>query len=155
MTARSDSEAAAVAQALRRRWLGILACSERAALEPLAAAADLAECQWLRRPEVGMVMLRGRMGGTGAQFNLGEATVTRCTLKSEAGHLGCGHVLGRDARHAELMARVDATLQDPAAQARLLHAVIEPLAAALEQRRDRASRQAASTRVEFFTLVRE
>jgi len=155
MTARSDSEAAAVAQAMRRRWLGVLARAERAALESLASAAGLAEYKWLRRPELGMVMLRGRMGGTGAQFNLGEATVTRCTLKSVAGHVGCGHVLGRDARHAELMARTDATLQDPAAQARLLNAVIEPLAAALAQRRDQASRQAAATRVEFFTLVRE
>ena len=155
MTASGEAQAAAVAQALRQRWLAVLACADAPALEQHAAQQALPACTWLRRPEIGMVMLRGRAGGSGAQFNLGEATVTRCAVKSAAGQVGSGHVLGRDARHAELVARFDAALQDPAWQSRLLQQVIEPLAAAQRAQRDEASRRAAATRVEFFTLVRE
>ena len=32
--------------------------------------------RWLRPAETGMVMVRGRAGGTGQAFNLGEMTVT-------------------------------------------------------------------------------
>ena len=31
----------------------------------------------VRQPETGLVMVRGRMGGTGSPVNLGEGTVTR------------------------------------------------------------------------------
>lgn len=153
MTAGSAPETAALAEAARQRWLGVLARARRDELAPHVQAAQLPVFTWLRRPEVGMVMLRGRAGGTGEQFNLGEATMTRCALRA-ADRVGTGHVLGRDARHAELVARLDAALQDPARQAALLAQVIEPLAQAQQTRREHASRAAAATKVEFFTLVR-
>ena len=101
-----------------------------------------------------MVMLRGRVGGTGDVFHLGEATVTRCAVRVGE-RLGVGYVLGRDRRHAELVALCDALLQDDTRQPELLRALVDPLAQAQAEEREARSREAASSRVEFFTMVRE
>ncbi len=81
----------------------------------------------LRGPEIGLVMLQGRAGGTGQAFNLGEATVARCTVRTEAGQVGHAYCLGRDLRQAELAAALDAALQDPARHGTLQDTVIAPL----------------------------
>lgn len=136
----------------RRRWLAVLARSRREQLEealPQAPAHEL-----VRPPECGMVMLRGRVGGTGDVFNLGEATVTRCAVRVGA-RLGVGYVLGRDRRHAELVALFDALLQDREQQPTLLRDVVDPLAQAQADARAARSREVASSRVDFFTMVRE
>ena len=73
----------------------------------------------LRGPEAGLVMVRGRAGGGGAPFNLGEMTATRCTVRTEAGFVGHAYVAGRNERQAELAALADALLQDPAAADRI------------------------------------
>ncbi|MCA8930028.1 MAG: phosphonate C-P lyase system protein PhnG [Alphaproteobacteria bacterium] len=107
--------------------------------------------KWLRRPETGAVMVQGKMGGSGARFNLGEMTVTRATVQLPGGWTGFGYCAGRDPRKAELIALLDATLQrDPS----LAERVLPPLAAALEQARTTQGRKAAATKVDFFTLVR-
>ena len=98
-------------------------------------------------------MVRGRAGGTGNPFNLGEMTVTRCALRLPGGPVGQAYVQGRDTRHAELAARLDALLQTDEAP-RLLSQVIEPLQALEAARRRERSRKAASSKVEFFTMVR-
>lgn len=138
----------------RRRWLAVLA---RAGREPLErACANLAPeaAQGLvRAPECGMVMLRGRVGGTGDAFNLGEATVTRCALRVGE-RLGVGYVLGRDRRKAELVALFDALLQDPQRRGELLRELVEPLAQEQATARAERSKAAAASRVEFFTMVR-
>ncbi len=67
----------------------------------------------LRGPESGLVMVRGRAGGGGAPFNLGEMTVTRCTVRTESGLVGHAYIAGRDERRAELAALADALMQDP------------------------------------------
>jgi alpha-D-ribose 1-methylphosphonate 5-triphosphate synthase subunit PhnG len=108
----------------------------------------------LRPPETGLVMVRGRAGGTGARFNVGEMTVTRCAVELEGGAVGVAYVRGRDRRHAELAAVLDALLQDPARRDDLEHAVVVPLAAAQTARRRAAAERVAPSRVEFFTLVR-
>ena len=108
---------------------------------------------WLRRPEVGAVMVQGRQGGTGAPFNLGEMSVTRCALRLGSGEIGHAYVQGRDKRHAERAALVDALMQTDRAQV-LADAVLKPL----QQARDAAAAvraaKAAATKVDFFTLVR-
>ncbi len=71
----------------------------------------------LRGPEAGLVMVRGRTGGGGAPFNLGEMTTTRCTVRTDAGFVGHAYVAGRDERLAEVAALADALLQDPERQA--------------------------------------
>jgi len=108
----------------------------------------------VRRPEVGLVMVRARAGGSGAPFNLGEMTVTRCTIDVPSGIAGHGYVAGRDVRHAELAAVFDALLQDPLLTARLEETVIAPLEASQHERRRQQAARSAPTRVEFFTLVR-
>ena len=52
--------------------------------EGLAALADPPAYDDLRPVETGLVMLRGRIGGDVAPFNLGEATVTRATVSPES-----------------------------------------------------------------------
>ena len=107
----------------------------------------------LRGPEVGSAMVRGRAGGTGATFNLGEMTVTRCTVRDEAGRIGHAVVAGRNPLRAELAAALDAALQDPARQDGLLRAVIAPLHAAQQAARAATAGKAAATCVQFFTLA--
>ena len=98
-------------------------------------------------------MLRGRAGGTGRRFNLGEMTVTRCAIRLKDGAIGHGYVQGRDKRKAFLVAGLDALLQNDA-DGRLRRSLIEPLAAEQAAQRDAVRARAAATRVEFFTLVR-
>lgn len=141
--------------AARRRWMSVLAVAPLEALEARwAALEDRPRYEMLRRPEVGLVMVRGRAGGTGARFNLGEMTVTRCTVQLADGTLGHAWIGGRDHRHAELAAVFDALLQDPARTVVLTASLVEPLAGAREARRQAAQARAAASRVEFFTMVR-
>lgn len=132
-----------------------MAVLARATANELAVAAHgrLPPFTRLRGPESGLVMLRGRAGGTGAPFNLGEATVTRCTVRTADGHVGHAYCLGRDLSQAELAAALDAALQDPAHSQELDAAVIQPLAAAQAARRETLSRRAAATQLQFFTLA--
>jgi alpha-D-ribose 1-methylphosphonate 5-triphosphate synthase subunit PhnG len=139
----------------RRRWMGLLARSPTDRLEAVwAALSDPPAYERLRGPEIGLVMLRGRAGGTGGRFNMGEMSVTRCTVRLADGRVGHGWVQGRDRRKAELAAAFDGLLQDEARRADLEAALLGPAADALAARRDAAARKAAATRVEFFTLVR-
>ena len=109
---------------------------------------------FLRAPETGAVMVRGRAGGCGRRFNLGEMTVTRCAVRLDDGAVGLAYVAGRSARHAELAAALDALLQDPKRGPAIEAQVIAPLRALLAKKTELAARRAAATRVEFFTLVR-
>ena len=143
------------AQAARRRWMSVLAKAQltelEGAWEQLSEKPDYA---WLRAPEVGMVMVRARSGGTGGQFNLGQMTVTRCALRLGSGTAGLGYVQGRSKRHAELAAVFDALMQDEEWRPGLEGRVIGPLEEAQGQRRGTRSRKANATKVNFFTLVR-
>jgi alpha-D-ribose 1-methylphosphonate 5-triphosphate synthase subunit PhnG len=141
--------------AARRDWLAVLARATTTQLEAHAERAKpLPAMETVRAPEAGMVMLRGRIGGTGDSFNLGEASVTRCAVRLAGGLLGVGYTLGRDRRKAELVALFDALLQDDARGPWCMEQVIEPLRKRQAQQRDAASRAAATSRVDFFTMVR-
>jgi alpha-D-ribose 1-methylphosphonate 5-triphosphate synthase subunit PhnG len=129
------------------------------------ARADELEMRWralgvapgytiLRRPEVGLVMVRGRAGGTGLRFNVGECVATRCSVQLADGTLGHAWVRGRALRHAEIAAVLDALLQDERRRPAIESGVIGALEAARESRRRAAAGRAAETRVDFFTMVR-
>jgi alpha-D-ribose 1-methylphosphonate 5-triphosphate synthase subunit PhnG len=135
----------------RRGWMGLLARAEPARLAELLP--ELPPHALLRAPEVGAVMVQGRIGGTGAPFNLGEMTVTRCSLRLEAGGVGHAHVQGRDKAHALRAAALDALMQGEDAAA-MRAAVLLPLAQEEAARRLAKAERAAATKVEFFTLVR-
>ncbi len=139
----------------RRRWMSVLAKAESDELETVwTELGRVPDYRVLRGPEVGLVMVRGRAGGTGARFNLGEMTVTRCTVELADGAVGHAYVRGRRRRHAEIAAVVDALLQDPTVRARVGERVVERLAAEQAARRRTAEARSAATRVDFLTLVR-
>jgi len=108
----------------------------------------------LRSAETGLVMLRGRIGGDGAPFNAGEATVTRAAVQIASGEKGFAYVLGRDARKARLAALCDALWQTKTHRQSVEQHVLAPLRAAQDERRAVKRAQTAATRVDFFTLVR-
>ena len=110
--------------------------------------------RWVRAPERGLAMVRGRMSGTGTPFNLGEVTVTRCTLETEKGYVGTAYVQGRDTEHATIAALADALFQDPRNRRWITTHLLEPLE--IRERANHAASRAATdaTKVDFFTLVR-
>lgn len=140
--------------AARKDWMAVLAKAPAKALaEAFSALGEAPGFTWLRAPEAGAVMVRGRAGGTGEAFNLGEMTVTRCALRLEDGTVGHAYVPGRDRAHAERAALCDALLQGAAAS-RVRDMVVEPLRADLELAERRQAGRAEDTRVDFFTMVR-
>jgi len=138
----------------RQTWMGLLATVPAPALDDLwGGLGPEPDYTLLRPPEIGGVMVRGRAGGTGAAFNLGEMTVTRCSLRLAGGEVGHGYVQGRDRTHALRAALVDALMQTQAA-ARLRRDLLEPLRTRRDEARAARAAKAAATRVDFFTMAR-
>lgn len=139
----------------RKRAMGLLA---RASTAELSEALDRSwpehRARDLKPAETGLVMLRGRAGGDGAPFNVGEATVTRAVVELPSGERGYAHILGRDATKARLAATLDALWQRASDRADVERRALEPIARRLAAERDRARAETAATRVNFFTLVR-
>lgn len=139
----------------RRHWLSVLAKASPDRVEALFAALP-SQPTWteIRPTESGMVMVRGRVGGDGNRFNMGEITMTRGAVRLANGVTGLGYVQGRSRRHAELTAVLDAMLRSPELSAPVAGGVIEPLALEQVRTRETRARKAAATKVEFFTMVR-
>ena len=83
------------------------------------------------QPENGLVMVRGRIGGDGAPFNLGEATVSRAAVRLSTGEIGFGYVLGRDREKARMIALCDAMVQSNEFADAVEAKVLAPLRAAM------------------------
>jgi alpha-D-ribose 1-methylphosphonate 5-triphosphate synthase subunit PhnG len=143
----------------RRAWLAVLAHAPRDALERHAQALDPQRFEWLREPEVGLAMVRGRIGNRGDRFNLGETTLTRCVVRHRGASgrvcAGVGYVLGRDVQRAGWVARLDALLQRPEHHEAVMREVIEPLRSATEHQRAAEQARTAASRVRFFTMQPE
>ena len=140
----------------RRRWLSILAKAPGARLQALwQAIGPISTYTVLRRPEIGLVMVQGRISGTGAPFCAGEMTVTRAAVRLDSGEMGFGYVGGRDARHAETAAAIDALGQRADWMERLEAEIIARLADEAEARHRLIAARAAATKVDFFTVARE
>lgn len=138
----------------RKKWMSLLAkAPEGRAAALLGDAATRPGFNWLRAPEIGSVMVRGRMGGTGDAFNMGEMTVTRCALKLGCGTVGHGYVQGRRKACAETAALIDALMQTQAAS-RIQAQVLDPLAHEAKTRQTSRADKAAATKVDFFTMTR-
>jgi alpha-D-ribose 1-methylphosphonate 5-triphosphate synthase subunit PhnG len=144
---------------VRQHWLAVLAHAPRELLERHAGAISGAAFVRLRAPEVGLTMIRARIGNRGDRFNLGDATVTRCVVRHLGldGRLaaGLGYVLGRDEARAEWVARLDAMLQQPEHHEALMRDIIVPLAVETAHRRAQAAARTATSRVDFETLATE
>lgn len=140
---------------LRQRWMAVLAKSSRQDLEKaLRRLPHQPHYQFIRPPETGAIMVRARAGGSGLKFNLGEMTVSRCVVKLDNGHVGCGYIMGRDHHHAELVSVFDGLLQDQRHRPQVIESVITPLENKIMERKKRSAKDTAATKVDFFTMVR-
>lgn len=109
---------------------------------------------YLRKPEIGLIMARGRAGGTGAPFNFGEVTVTRCAVVIESGETGHATIMGRDKEKARLAALADACWQVEANRTDVETTIVEPVLARIASEDDRISAETQATKVDFFTMTR-
>ena len=135
--------------------MAVLAAAPPEHIRPLWDAwPDKPAFTTLRGPEVGLVMVRGRTGGGGAPFNLGEATVTRASVRLESGEVGHAYCLGRDLEKARTAAVLDALWQHPETAERIEAEIVAPLVAARDAADAARRAETAATRVDFFTMVR-
>jgi alpha-D-ribose 1-methylphosphonate 5-triphosphate synthase subunit PhnG len=142
-------------QSARQEWMGVLARADANQLNAIYQTLEqVPPHDFLRPPEQGLVMVRGRAGGTGQPFNMGEMVITRCSVRLSDGHEGHAYVAGRDTKKAEQAAVLDGLLQDPAWQARIEQNVVAPLRQQEQEKRHQIRQKSAATKVDFFTMVR-
>jgi alpha-D-ribose 1-methylphosphonate 5-triphosphate synthase subunit PhnG len=140
--------------AQRQAAMAVLAHSDAGDIAGHLDGLALPAYENLREPENGLVMVRGRIGGDGAPFNLGEATVSRAAVRLATGEVGFGYTLGRDRDKARMIALCDAMVQSNQFAEIVEANVLAPLRAGLASRRNRKTAETAATRVDFYTLVR-
>lgn len=147
-------------QQTRKDWLAALSLAGKPLLQEVREGlAYPSDTQELRKPEVGLAMVRGRTGGTGNPFNLGEITVTRCVVTlqdSGTGNqiLGVACITGRDKQHAKLVAQLDAIFQDSRLGTDAQNAVLPILKLERDAIVAKQASKAAATKVDFFTMER-
>jgi len=146
----------------RSSWMALLARAPHHLLDRVLSPCADGQLQWLRRPETGLMMVQGRIGGTGDRFNVGEITITRCALRFALGDteakrtaVGVSYVLGRNHRHAQLAAIADALLQDPVQHDKLQVSLLDPIRRHLGTSEAQHQQRAQSTKVDFLTVARE
>ena len=141
-------------QAQRKAVMAVLAHSEPSEISGYLDAIALPAHENLREPENGLVMVRGRTGGDGAAFNLGEATVSRAAVRLSTGEVGFGYTLGRDRQKAQMIALCDALIQSADHAGTVETQVLAPLRATIAAGQSRKAAETAATRVDFYTMVR-
>jgi alpha-D-ribose 1-methylphosphonate 5-triphosphate synthase subunit PhnG len=151
-------------QSQRQAWLALLARAPMPMIDEVIGSQSL-PIQWLRKPETGLMMVQGRIGGSGERFNVGEVTVTRCALRithlstTSGGNdnpcVGISYILGRSHKHARLAAIADALLQDPMQHDAIESTLLVPLREHLQTLQSRRQEKAQSTKVDFLTVARE
>jgi alpha-D-ribose 1-methylphosphonate 5-triphosphate synthase subunit PhnG len=140
----------------RKTWMSVLARAAFSDLQTQWVTLDLPLpiFQVIRPAEIGLAQVRARMGGGGRQFNMGDVTLTRAVVKLESGEMGYSYLQGRNKQHAELAAIIDGLMQTSEYQQRLTRELITPLAALKAEQEQLRQQQVASSKVDFFTLVR-
>lgn len=133
--------------------MAVLVHAETAELAALLAESGVPGYETLRAQQ-GLVMMRGRIGGDGAPFNLGEATVARAAVRLESGEVGFGYALGRDEEKARLIALCDAMIQSQSHRDAIEQRIVPPLGKKLAAARAQQAARTAATRVDFYTMVR-
>jgi alpha-D-ribose 1-methylphosphonate 5-triphosphate synthase subunit PhnG len=155
MSVRGEGEASEDGSTTRRKAaMAVLAHADTAEIAACLDAVALPAHENLREAENGLVMVRGRTGGDGAPFNLGEATISRATVRLVSGEVGFGYTLGRDRDKARMIALCDALVQSRDFADSVEAKVIAPLRAAIAARHAQRAAEAAATRVDFYTMVR-
>jgi alpha-D-ribose 1-methylphosphonate 5-triphosphate synthase subunit PhnG len=141
-------------QIQRKAAMAVLVHAEAGEIAARLRKIPVPAHETLREPESGLVMLRGRVGGDGAPFNLGEATVSRAAVRLAGGEVGFGYTLGRDGEKARLIALCDALVQSHEFGVAVEREVVAPLRASLAARRQQRAAETAATKVDFYTMVR-
>ncbi len=140
--------------AARRHWLSVLARMTTQELTHARSALETCPShENVREPQSGLMMAEGRAGGSGGRFNLGQISVSRAAVRLDTGELGIGYCLGQDEDKAALIALFDALLQTER-QSELSASVIGPAHRKQQADAKLKSRKAASSKVDFFTMVR-
>jgi len=138
----------------RKAAMAVLVHAEPRDIADRLSAITLPGYANLREPENGLVMLRGRIGGDGAPFNLGEATVSRAAVRLTSGEVGFGYTLGRDEEKARLIALCDALVQSEEFADIVEREIVAPLRASVQAQQAQRAAQTAATKVDFYTMVR-
>ena len=153
MTVHSEGEKDGI-RARRKVAMAVLAHCSTAEIAGRLSEFELPAYESLREGENGLVMLRGRIGGDGAPFNVGEATLSRAAVRLASGEVGFGYTLGRDREKARMIALCDALVQSDGFADRVETSVIAPLRVAMLARRIKKAAESAATKVDFYTMVR-
>lgn len=141
--------------AARKAAMSAFAMADGEQLRKLANQAGLPlEAEAMRGPETGLVTVRGRIGGGGAVFNTGEATVTRATVRLPSGHIGHAFALGRDRKKVRLAAILDALWCNEETRPTVEEMIVQPVVNQVAQADARKQAETAATKVDFFTMVR-
>ncbi|MFH2093346.1 MAG: phosphonate C-P lyase system protein PhnG [Pseudomonadota bacterium] len=139
----------------REDWIGLLGSADPADLESaLEKLNHSIEFTHIVKPETGMLMVQAKADGSNSRFNLGEITVSKCILEINGQYMGAGWTMGSNLRHAELAALFDGLFQDPLLQETLNQTLIPLLKDKQLAKDERRLKDAADTKVEFFTLKR-
>jgi alpha-D-ribose 1-methylphosphonate 5-triphosphate synthase subunit PhnG len=141
-------------KARRKAAMAVLVLADAAEIAAHLDAVAVPAYENLREAENGLVMARGRIGGDGAPFNLGEATISRAAVRLASGEVGFGYTLGRDRDKARMIALCDALVQSRDFADSVEAKVIAPLRATISARHAQRAAEAAATRVDFYTMVR-
>ncbi|MBX4889396.1 phosphonate C-P lyase system protein PhnG [Rhizobium bangladeshense] len=155
MISAENRDAASQRVSARKRAADLLARAKRSELSAVwDALPEKPQVQPVRGPETGLVMVRGRIGGGGAAFNLGEVTVTRASVRLDSGSVGHAQALGTDREKARLAAMFDALWQQEATREFVEQALLLPIEERIAAAERRKADETAATRVDFFTMVR-
>ena len=138
----------------RSKWMSILSKSSDKSLANLFQSTEIYSAyKILKKPEIGSVMVRGKIGGTGELFNVGEVTITRCSILLNTGKMGFSYIQGRNKKKAITAAICDALMQTHLSP-QIRNKILIPLIKEEELRKKNIAKKAKATKVDFFTLVR-
>ena len=136
---------------LRQRRMETFSLSEPKALEDaLSSIGDVPPHVFLKKPASGLVMVRGRVSGSGQLVNIGEMLVSRCVVELD-GVAGYGFTPFESLRHCELAAVLDALAAHPVYR-KIVDGLEGGLRARLEEKAKGEALEAEATKVEFFTV---
>ena len=138
----------------RRQWLNTLATADENYLTSLWNNLNIdIEFNWLREPEIGSIMVQGKAGVTGDNFNVGEVTITRCSIYLDKKIQGHGYVQGRSKNKSKIAALCDALMQTNKKEI-IRRNILDKLAKYKAKKRDEILSKTEATKVDFFTMVR-
>jgi alpha-D-ribose 1-methylphosphonate 5-triphosphate synthase subunit PhnG len=140
-------------QLKRQRRMELFSLAAPSVLEDFLLSLDeIPPYVFLKKPSSGLVMVRGRIGGTGALFNLGELLISRSVVEME-GTLGFGYTPFENLRHSEMAAVLDALASHPKYENEVF-LLTEKLRKLRFELTNSEEKESERTKVEFFTVKR-